>query len=293
MSTGRRILFVHAHPDDETLTTGGAIARYVAEGAEVVVVTCTLGEEGEVIGERWADLVADRADQLGGYRILELTGALRALGVEGPRFLGAAGRWRDSGMVDTPSAANPRAFVNAVFDEAVAALVSVIRELRPQVVVTYDPNGGYGHPDHIQTHRVTTAAVEAAGTDAYPDAGAPWAPAKLYWTVSERTAVTSGIAAVQAIPEGWRMPEPDELPSVPDESVTAVLDVTAVVAAKRAALASHATQVTVSPDGTAFALSNDVAQPLLAEEFFTLVRGDAGEVGTDGREHDLFAGITA
>lgn len=291
--SGKRILFVHAHPDDETLTTGGTIAHYVAEGAEVVVVTCTLGEEGEVIGERWADLVADRADQLGGFRILELTGALRALGVAGPRFLGSAGRWRDSGMVGTPSAADPRAFVNALPDEAVAALVTVIRELRPQVVVTYDPNGGYGHPDHIQTHRVTTAAVEAAATDAYPGSGAPWDPAKLYWTVSERTAVTSGIAAVESIPDGWRMPDLDELPCVPDESVTAVVDVTEVIDAKREALSSHATQVTVSPDGRAFALSNDVAQPLLAHEFFTLVRGTAGEVGTDGREHDLFAGIEA
>src|SRR5690606_11680770 len=116
------------------------------EGAEVTVVTCTLGEEGEVIGDDWAQLVADRADQLGGYRILELTRALAALGVAAPRFLGGAGRWRDSGMAGTPAAGNPRAWVNANPDEAVAALVAAIRELRPHVVVTYDPVGGYGHP---------------------------------------------------------------------------------------------------------------------------------------------------
>ncbi len=93
-----RLLFVHAHPDDETLTTGATIAHYRARGAVVQVLTCTLGEEGEVIGDRWAQLAADRADQLGGYRIGELTAALAALGVDRPRFLGGAGRWRDSGM---------------------------------------------------------------------------------------------------------------------------------------------------------------------------------------------------
>jgi len=214
---GRRLLLVHAHPDDETITTGGTIAHYAATGAEVTVLTCTLGEEGEVIGDRWAQLVADRADQLCGYRIGELTAALAQLGVDAPRFLGGAGHWRDSGMAGTPSAANPRAFVNADADEATAALVAVIRELRPQVVVGYDPNGGYGHPDHIQAHRLTTAAVEAAGTDAYPDAGAPWQVAKLYWTVTEHAALEDGICAIGELPDGWRLPEPGERACVPDE----------------------------------------------------------------------------
>ena len=97
-----RLLFVHAHPDDETLTTGATIAHYVAHGARVQVVTCTLGEEGEVIGDRWAHLAVDAADQLGGFRIGELTAALRALGIDEPTFLGGAGRWRDSGMEGTP-----------------------------------------------------------------------------------------------------------------------------------------------------------------------------------------------
>ncbi|MGH3969702.1 MAG: N-acetyl-1-D-myo-inositol-2-amino-2-deoxy-alpha-D-glucopyranoside deacetylase, partial [Mycobacterium sp.] len=166
-----RLLFVHAHPDDESLATGATIAHYAARGAQVHVVTCTLGEEGEVIGDRWAQLAVDHADQLGGYRIGELTAALQALGVSAPIFLGGPGRWRDSGMAGTASRPQPR-FIDADDREAVGALVSLIRRLRPHVVVTYDPHGGYGHPDHIQTHVVTTAAVAAAGTDDYP--GQPW-----------------------------------------------------------------------------------------------------------------------
>ncbi|MFO7165189.1 MAG: N-acetyl-1-D-myo-inositol-2-amino-2-deoxy-alpha-D-glucopyranoside deacetylase, partial [Mycolicibacterium hassiacum] len=144
-----RLLFVHAHPDDETLTTGATIAHYAARGAQVRVVTCTLGEEGEVIGDEWALLAVDHADQLGGYRIAELTAALRALGADGPHYLGGAGRWRDSGMAGTPARRQQR-FVDADDREVIGALVAVIRELRPHVVVTYDPGGGYGHPDHIQ-----------------------------------------------------------------------------------------------------------------------------------------------
>jgi N-acetyl-1-D-myo-inositol-2-amino-2-deoxy-alpha-D-glucopyranoside deacetylase len=132
MTEPQRLLLVHAHPDDETITTGGTIAHYVRAGADVTVLTCSLGEEGEVIGETWADLVVDRADQLGGYRILELHRALAALGCNPPRFLGGAGRWRDSGMAGTSAARKPRAFVNADRDEALGALVAVIRELRPR-----------------------------------------------------------------------------------------------------------------------------------------------------------------
>ena len=284
----RRLLLVHAHPDDETLTTGGTIARYVAEGAEVTVVTCTLGEEGEVIGERWAELVADRADQLGGYRVLELTTALGRLGVPEPRFLGGAGRWRDSGMAGTAAAANPRAFVNADVDEVVEALAEVIRECRPQVVVCYDPQGGYGHPDHIRVHEVVTTAVEAARSSACP---APWGPAKVYWTVTEATALIDGIERIAEFPAHWRLPEPGELPSVPDGQVTTVVDVRAHLAAKVAALQAHATQVTVAPSGVEYALSNNVVQPILTDEHYVLVRGVLGETGPDGREHDLFAGL--
>ena len=155
-----RLLFVHAHPDDESLSNGATIAHYTARGAEVRVVTCTLGEEGEVIGDRWAGLAVDRADQLGGYRIVELTAALHALGVSEPSYLGGAGRWRDSGMRGTPARRRQR-FIDADEREAVGALVAIIRQQRPHVVVTYDPGGGYGHPDHVHTHTLTAAAVAA------------------------------------------------------------------------------------------------------------------------------------
>src|SRR5690349_15095971 len=153
-----RLLLVHAHPDDETITTGGTIAKYLAAGAEVTVVTCTLGEEGEVIGARWGGLVADGgADQLGGYRIGELTEALVALSPDPatplePHFLGGAGRWRDSGMAGAPSNDHPRAFIGAGSRAPAEVLAELIVELRPQVLVGYDPVGSYGHPDHIQVH---------------------------------------------------------------------------------------------------------------------------------------------
>jgi N-acetyl-1-D-myo-inositol-2-amino-2-deoxy-alpha-D-glucopyranoside deacetylase len=203
-----RLLFVHAHPDDETITNGATIAHYSARGAQVRVVTCTLGEEGEVIGDRWAQLAVDHADQLGGYRIGELTAALRALGVDEPVFLGGAGRWRDSGMPGTPRRRRQK-FVDSDDREAVGALVSIIREHRPHVVVTYDPNGGYGHPDHVRTHAVTTAAVNAAGTTEYP--GTPWAVPKFYWTVMARSALAAGWRALDRddVRPEWMIPPAD------------------------------------------------------------------------------------
>jgi N-acetyl-1-D-myo-inositol-2-amino-2-deoxy-alpha-D-glucopyranoside deacetylase len=277
----RRMLLVHAHPDDETLTTGGTIAHYRAQGVEVVVLTCTLGEQGEVIGARWAGLVADAADQLGGYRVLELTRALAHLGVAEPRFLGGAGRWRDSGMTGSPSTANPRAFVNADPDTAAAVLAEVIDQSRPHVVITYDERGGYGHPDHIQAHRITRLAVDRA----------TWDVPKCYATVADRDAVERASADMPSVPEGWRRPAAGELPAVPAATVTAAVDVSGVLDAKRAALRAHATQLAVSPDGGYFALSDNVAQPILDVEHFVLLRGAAGPVGAHGRETDLFGGI--
>lgn len=286
------LLLVHAHPDDESITTGGTIALYRKRGVPVTVVTCTLGEEGEVIGEEYAQLVHEQADQLGGYRIAELTRALAELDAAAPRFLGGAGRWRDSGMAGTPSARNPRAFVNSGA-AAVDALVQIILELRPRVVVGYDPRGGYGHPDHIRAHEITMAAVDAA-------AEWGWTVPKVYWTVTDGAVLAMHTEALKrrtvdqlpgALPRGWRLPHTGELACVPTESVTTTVDVSAGLAAKRAALRAHATQVTVAPSGREFALSNDIAQPVLPEEHYILVRGERGPVGPDGREHDLFAGL--
>ncbi|MFI6221548.1 N-acetyl-1-D-myo-inositol-2-amino-2-deoxy-alpha-D-glucopyranoside deacetylase [Nocardia salmonicida] len=286
------LLLVHAHPDDETLTTGGTIAHYRRRGVPVTVVTCTLGEEGEVIGEQWSRLVSAEADQLGGYRIGELTAALSALGVTEPRFLGGPGRWRDSGMAGTPSAANPRAFVHSGH-AAVDELVAVILELRPRVVVTYDPRGGYGHPDHIRAHEITTAAVAAAAEQG-------WDVPKFYWTVTDADLLRQHTAALArrtvdelpgALPAGWRLPVEAELAAMSTSGVSTVVDVSDVVSAKRAAMRAHATQVTVAPSGREFALSNNIALPVLPEEHFVLVRGTRGQVGADGFEHDLFAGL--
>ncbi len=291
-----RLLFVHAHPDDESITNGATIAHYAARGARVHVVTCTLGEEGEVIGDRWAQLAVDQADQLGGYRIGELTAALDALGVSAPIFLGGPGRWRDSGMAGTEPRGRrgSQRFSDADEREAVGALVAVIRDLRPHVVVTYDPNGGYGHPDHIQAHVVTTAAVAAAGTDDYP--GTPWTVPKFYWTVIARSAFRAGWAELgpEDLRPEWLIPPADGdfgRLGFPDQEIDAVVDASDALSAKRAALAAHATQLTVGPTGRALALSNNLALPIVAQEHYILAAGNAGERDQRGWETDLLAGL--
>ncbi|OBH80671.1 N-acetyl-1-D-myo-inositol-2-amino-2-deoxy-alpha-D-glucopyranoside deacetylase [Mycobacterium scrofulaceum] len=287
-----RLLFVHAHPDDESLSNGATIAHYTARGADVRVVTCTLGEEGEVIGERWAELAVDRADQLGGYRIGELSAALRELGVGEPHYLGGAGRWRDSGMRGTPRRQRQR-FIDADEREAVGALVAAIREHRPHVVVTYDPGGGYGHPDHVHTHTVTTRAVAAAGSDDFP--GEPWTVPKFYWSVFATRTFLAGMRALgpeDLLPE-WTIPPEEEFGfGYADADIDAVVEpAVAAWAAKRAALAAHATQVVVGPTGRACALSNNMALPILADEHYVLAAGTAGERDERGWETDLLAGL--
>jgi N-acetyl-1-D-myo-inositol-2-amino-2-deoxy-alpha-D-glucopyranoside deacetylase len=287
-----RLLFVHAHPDDESLANGASIAHYTARGAQVQVVTCTLGEEGEVIGERWAQLGVDHADQLGGYRIAELTTALRRLGVEAPIYLGGAGRWRDSGMAGTEPRGQRR-FVDADEREAVGALVAIIRDLRPHVVVTYDPNGGYGHPDHIRAHNVTMAAVSASGGADYP--GEPWTVPKLYWTVfaaSGFTAARDTVGPDDLLPH-WVVPPPGELTfGYSDADIDAVVEAGEEArAAKADALVAHATQVVVGPTRRICALSNNMAIPILGTEHYVLVAGSAGDRDERGWETDLLAGL--
>jgi N-acetyl-1-D-myo-inositol-2-amino-2-deoxy-alpha-D-glucopyranoside deacetylase len=287
-----RLLFVHAHPDDESLSNGATIAHYTARGAQVSVVTCTLGEEGEVIGDRWAKLGVDHADQLGGYRIGELTAALHALGVSGPVYLGGAGRWRDSGMVGTGKRRYQR-FIDADEREAVGALVASIREQRPHVVVTYDPNGGYGHPDHVQTHTITSAAVAAAGTSDYP--GEPWTVPKFYWSVVAVSAFMAGWHTLNRddLLPGWTIPPAEEFGfGFADSDINAVVEAGPDAhAAKAAALGAHATQVVVGPTGRACALSNNMALPILAQEHYVLVAGSAGDRDERGWETDLLAGL--
>jgi N-acetyl-1-D-myo-inositol-2-amino-2-deoxy-alpha-D-glucopyranoside deacetylase len=296
VTPSRRLLLVHAHPDDETINNGATMARYAAEGAHVTLLTCTLGEEGEVLVPELAMLAADEADQLGGYRIGELRAAMDALGVTDFRFLGGAGRYRDSGMMGTPANEKPRAFWNADLDEAVAHAVAVVRETRPQVVVTYDENGGYGHPDHIQAHRVAMGAVEAAADPAYrPELGDPWSVAKVYWSCIPRSVLQEGIQAMAAAGdesffEG--VTSADDLPfGVPDEVITAAVDCRAFAVHKDAAMRAHPTQIMV--DGPFFALSNNLGLEVLAIEYYQLVRGDRGpgSKAPNGWEDDLFAGL--
>jgi N-acetyl-1-D-myo-inositol-2-amino-2-deoxy-alpha-D-glucopyranoside deacetylase len=291
----RRLLFVHAHPDDETINNGATMARYVAEGAGVTLLTCTLGEEGEILVPELAQLAADQADQLGGYRIGELRAAMDALGVTDVRFLGGAGRYRDSGMMGTPANEHPRAFWNADLDEAVSHAVAVIREVRPQVVVTYDEFGGYGHPDHIQAHRVAMRAVDAAADPGHrPDLGPAWAVTKVYWNAMPRSVVQRGIEAMAAAGDTTFFEgatSADDLPFVvPDEVVTTEVDGGAFATQKDAAMRAHPTQILV--DGPFFALSNNLGLELAAVEHYRLVDGQRGPgSGPHGWEDDLFAGL--
>ena len=159
------------------------MAKYVAEGASVTLVTCTLGEEGEVLIPELAHLAADHDDLLGEHRIAELTEAMAILGVTDFRFLGGAGKYRDSGMMGVESNERVDCFWNADLLEAATDLVAIIREVRPQVIATYDDFGGYGHPDHIQAHRVTTYAIALAESPSFkPELGEAWSVAKVYWT---------------------------------------------------------------------------------------------------------------
>jgi N-acetyl-1-D-myo-inositol-2-amino-2-deoxy-alpha-D-glucopyranoside deacetylase len=299
MNDSRRLLLVHAHPDDETIGTGTTMARYVAEGAHVTLLTCTLGELGEVLVPELAGLAAERGDQLGGYRIGELAAAMRALGVTDHRFLGGAAFWRDSGMIGTAGNDDPRAFWScakdeARFDLAVDQAVAVIREARPHVLVTYDAIGGYGHPDHIMAHRVAMAAADRAAEPG--GTGEPWHIEKIYWTAIPKSVLQRGIDALRASGDETffdGVESADDLPmGNPDEEVTTAIDGQAHREAKDAAMRAHATQIAV--DGPFFALSNNVGLELLSVEYFQLVRGTAaGERDADGRETDLFAGTSA
>ena len=297
LDSGRRLLLVHAHPDDETIGNGVTMAKYVQEGAHVTLVTCTLGEEGEILVPGLTHLAAYQQDALGQHRIGELATAMEALGVTDHRFLGGPGRFRDSGMMGLPTNDRPDCFWQADLDQAAALLVEVIREVRPQVVVTYDENGGYGHPDHIQAHRVAMRGVELAADPGHRSAGTgePWRVSKVYWNAMPRSVLIEGIRALREAGDATTFQDwdPDgEMPSfvVPDELVTTCIDAIDLVEAKMAAMRAHATQITV--DGPFFALSNNLGNAVWGLEFYRLVEGSPGtQRDGDGREVDLFAGL--
>ncbi|MEQ6902526.1 N-acetyl-1-D-myo-inositol-2-amino-2-deoxy-alpha-D-glucopyranoside deacetylase [Nocardioides sp. YIM 152588] len=297
-----RLLLVHAHPDDESIGQGATMAKYVAEGRGVTLVTCTAGEMGEILVPDLEHLAADRTDGLGEHRRGELADAMAALGVTDHRFLGGFGTYRDSGMKwheDGHAVAaddiHDNAFWHADLTEAATRLVEVIREVRPQVLVTYDEFGGYGHPDHIQAHRVAMyGAVLAAAPSYRRDLGEAWDIPKIYWGAMAESRIREGLRRLRAAGDTTTFEgmDPDgPLPPMfrPDEDITAEVDASAYLPRKMDALRAHATQITT--DGPFFALSNNVGSQAFGMEQFRLVKGVPGPVGENGWEDDLFAGV--
>lgn len=273
------LLALHAHPDDESISAGGTLASLAAAGIPVTVVTATRGEAGEIHNRADADAVRHR---LGEIREAELRAALQVLGTGEPRFLD----YRDSGMMGTPDNHDPGAFWQADFFEAVGRLVQIIREVRPDVVTAYDPFGGYGHPDHIQVHRVGTAAYwAAADVGRYPANayGDPWSPSKLYWTtwsrdrmVKVRRAMSGDLGADAEEPSAGSL----------ETHITTTIDVEPWFDLKHRALLCHDTQF--AADSWIRTLPDEMLRTFIGFESLTLVHT---AVGCDPGDADLFAGI--
>ena len=281
---GFRALLVHAHPDDETINNGATMALYAALGASVTLVTCTRGEEGEVLVPELSHLAASATDGLGAHRVTELALAMKELGVTDHRFLGEGVKlYRDSGMMGTEPNNRPDVFWQAELEEAADLLVHVIEEVKPHVLITYDEFGGYGHPDHIQAHRVAMRAAEKS----------KWDIPKIYWNVMPVSVIQEGIDAMKGIDSDfWGAEKAEDLPFAKDDSfVHALIDGNAYVEKKMNAMKAHATQIAV--DGPFFALSNNVGLQVWGNEYYTLVKGEkSAPLNEKGYETDLFAGIS-
>lgn len=277
------LLAFHAHPDDEVISTGGALARYAAAGEQVVVVTATDGAEGEIHNYDDPEAIRSRLNEV---RAGEVRAALDILGVEHHAFLG----YRDSGMMGTDANQHANSFWQADFMEATTRLIRLMRLHRPEVLTVYDPFGGYGHPDHINVHRVGVAAFFGAPDLArFPleDGEEPWQPLKLYWAAWPRSRVRR--FADMRLAAGTI--EPDEYERLqhagtPDDEITAWLDVRDRVDQKLAALRAHRTQI---PDDWFFlALPDDQLPEALGREAYMRI---FSRVEAPAREDDLFAGL--
>ena len=244
------------------------MAKYAAEGARVTLVTCTLGEMGEIIR---ADLTHLLPRELAQHRKEELDAACEALGVSDHRLMGGEGRYKDSGMMGLPDNDDPDCFWQADVDEAAGLLAKIIEEVAADVIVTYDSNGFYGHPDHIQAHRVAWRAHEMTGRNA-----------RFYATAMPHSVLAD---AVKLPEDSWFIRETDLSVGVPDEQVTTAIDASGYLRAKLEAMAAHETQITL--DGEYYALSNEIGQRVLATEYYTLLSGERGP--GNPREGDLFA----
>ncbi|HZO24424.1 MAG TPA: N-acetyl-1-D-myo-inositol-2-amino-2-deoxy-alpha-D-glucopyranoside deacetylase [Chloroflexota bacterium] len=277
------LMAVHAHPDDEAIGTGGVLARAAAEGIRTVLVTCTGGEVGEINPDTAVEI-----ENLGAVRERELRTACEVLGVTHLELLG----YRDSGMAGTEDNHHPDSFAQADLDRATARLVALVRKYRPSVIVTYDENGFYGHPDHINAHRIAARAYELAGEPAYHagNGDEPWAPLKLYYTaISKSNMAEFGRALREAgitppLDEGMESDEPSW--GTPDELVTTVVDVSAHVGQKRRALFAHATQM--GPEVFFAKLPEPLFDQLFSRESFQLVHA---RLPAAAPESDLFNGL--
>ena len=265
------LMAVHAHPDDEASGTGGVLARYAAEGVRTVVVTCTDGRCGDGPGGTKAGQPGHDAAQVVAARQAELEASCAVLGVDSLELLGYA----DSGMAGWASNDTPGSFWSTPVDEAAARLAELIRRYEPDVVVTYDENGGYGHPDHVQAHRVTMAALASTGS-----------AAKVYWTTAPRSFMDTfaEMAAVAGLEMGEQEQEMPEI-GLPDEEITTWVDVSAEVERKRKALAAHASQ-----EDAAFFLRipEEMFARAMGVEHFVRVQDTTGAALP---EDDLFAGL--
>jgi len=260
---------VHAHPDDEVLGTGGVLARYAEEGLRTVLVTCTNGEQGDGAGGAKPGEPGHDAAELAALRLAELRESASYLGVSDLELLG----YRDSGMAGWAANADPGVFCNVPLAESSERIAALMRQYRPQVVVTYDANGNYGHPDHIQAHRAAVAAAEGTGI-----------PAKFYYSAVPKSAFGRLRDALEASGVDYEELGIPEDFGTPDEVITTEVDVSGYVERKREALAVHASQT----ENFFFArLPDDVVVLALSREFFTLRSAPSGLA----REDDLFAGL--
>jgi mycothiol conjugate amidase Mca len=279
------LMAVHAHPDDEVFGTGGVLAKAAAEGIHTVLVTATRGEAGEIHDP---DLNPDEArDRLGSIREDELRRAAAILGIGELHFLG----YRDSGMAGSPENGDPRNFRNADPEEATGRLVRIIRQVRPQVIVTYDERGGYGHPDHIAAHRAAVAAFDAAGDPhRFSDQNLPaWQPQKLYYTAFSRSTFVrfGNLFRERGLPPPFEDPDFDVAAiTVPDEVITTRVDVREYMRQRRGAMLAHRTQIPA--DHPLLTLPEDLAQEAWSTETFIRARS---LVPTPESEDDLFAGL--
>jgi N-acetyl-1-D-myo-inositol-2-amino-2-deoxy-alpha-D-glucopyranoside deacetylase len=279
MPAPRTLMAVHAHPDDECITTGGILARSAAEGVRTVLVTCTDGAVGEI-----SDPALATSANLAEVRDRELNESVHILNVSRLVKLG----YRDSGMAGTADNDHPASFHQAPFEAAVEKVVTIVRQERPQVMVTYDERGGYGHPDHVRAHQVAVAAFQAAGdARAFPNAGEPFQPSKLYYAVIPRSAMREFGERLRAA--GVEVPFQDmrveDMPfGVADERVTTTIDVSAYVPTKLAALRAHRTQM--GPEQFFMRLPEALFADLFGREMFQRVVGPG-----PSPEHDLFAGL--